>query len=70
VNEFACDDGSGSIVVANRHTVDLDDLRVGEVIGTWTVRSGEVDGTVITGSGDVIREDRVEASLTGFLSTD
>lgn len=70
VNEFACDDGSGSIVVANRHTVDLDDLRTGEVIGTWTVRSGEVDGTVITGNGDVIREGRVEASLTGFLAKD
>ena len=71
VSEYVCADGSGSITVANRHTVDLDADRSGEVIGSWTVRAGEVDGTAIDGSGDVIAVapgSGEDASLTGFLT--
>ena len=69
VNEYQCDDAAGSIVVAEQSTLDpADPDKAGEVIGSWTVRSGEIDGAAITGEGEVLDAGGNLASLTGTLS--
>lgn len=69
VNEYECEDGSGSIVVAEQSTVDpAAPEQSGEVVGSWTVRSGEIDGAAITGEGEVVGGEGNLAALTGTLS--
>lgn len=78
VNEFDCEDGSGSIVVAERHTVDASNPgfagEPGSIVGTWEVRSGSMDGVPVGGSGDTVSGGDVQVSgeqgrLTGNLTT-
>ena len=47
VNEYLCDDGS--LVLAEQLSLDpANPDRPGDVIGTWSVRSGEIDSATIT----------------------
>ena len=78
VNEFDCEDGSGSIVVAERHRVDASDPgyagEPGSTVGTWVVRSGSIDGAPVGGSGDTISGGDIQVSgeqswLAGSLTT-
>ena len=77
INEFACEDGSGSIVVAEQSTIDASNPAYtdpGARVGTWVVRSGSINGDRIEGGGDVIgggdmqvsgQQSWLEGSLTG-----
>ena len=78
VNEFDCENGSGSIVVAERHRVDASDPgyagEPGSIVGTWVVRSGSIDGAPVGGSGDTISGGDIQVSgeqswLAGSLTT-
>lgn len=76
VNEFVCSDGSGSITVADRGTVDPANpsfSEPGTTTGSWVVRSGSIGGTSIVGSGDTISGGDMQVSgeqgrLVGTLS--
>lgn len=77
VNEFDCEDGSGSIVVAGRSTVDASNPgyagEPGSTVGTWVVRSGSIDAAPIGGSGDIVSGGDIQVSgeqswLTGSLT--
>jgi hypothetical protein len=79
VSELDCEDGSGSIVVAERSTVDASNPgyagEPGSTVGTWVVRSGSIGGATIGGSGDIISGGDIQVSgeqsrLTGSLTTD
>ena len=76
VNMYECADDSGSIVVAQRGTVDPANPSFhepGEKAGTWEVRSGMINGSSIRGQGDQIgggdiQESGEQGRLKGTLA--
>lgn len=65
VGEFDCADGSGSIVIPEQSIVDPSDptgAEPGQVVGTWEVRSGSINGDPLEGGGDTISEGNFQES--------